>query len=365
MAEKSNNFITRFKGDDRSLQAAFSRTQAGFRSVGRGAIGAAKGVAAIGAAGLAAAAGIVYMGNRASETLDASGKRAEQLSLEVKQLHAISDAAELAGSSQEAITKAFDRFQRSLGDAARGKKGAIDALDTIHESTLGYALALNQVNSTEAFQHVLSQLSTLDEATRSSVGAELFGRNWREAFNVVRENETALTDRMKQNERIGLEVSERWKNSNAQMRDSFTEVEIRVERFGQILTAAFSPHIGGFVKGLTQGLDNLAQEMGGYDKIAEDLANSFTRLASESIPALIDRLEALLGNLQTIYELNEKVSGIFPDVPGAAGNLLTGDVQGAAGALVPEAVSELSQEAVDILRQFYDYVRQSDGAVLR
>jgi len=82
----------------------------------------------VAAAFAAAATGIVLLTTRSLENIDVQSKLARQLGGSIEGIQVLTRTADLAGISQEELTKALERVQRKLGEAARDAKGeAADA----------------------------------------------------------------------------------------------------------------------------------------------------------------------------------------------------------------------------------------------
>ncbi|MGB0972907.1 MAG: hypothetical protein ACPGVG_18410 [Mycobacterium sp.] len=270
MAESSQNFVTRFLGNDRSLQSAFARSRRGFRDFGRFAASAGRGVAIVGAAGLAAGAGILYLGNKAQESIDKLNKMSERLDTSVGNMQALREASELAGSDFDTVTKSMEKFERVLGDALRGKSGALAAFEDLGFDVEKVA-ALASEDLPSAFEKVGQALVRMDKDQKAaSAGAELFGRSYKVLTNLF--STGGISRAIQEYKDLGLTLRDEAADGVSDTEDAWTKLENRLQNFSELLTANLSPAFGAMTTGLREQLDALAKSYGGYDKLAELLS---------------------------------------------------------------------------------------------
>ena len=126
MADSVIRFL--FKGDAKGALDAFKQMDASaasmdqrMRAFTRATVGLNVGLGQVAfAAGAAAVAKVARFAAGGLEAADAMAKLSRRLGVTVEDLAAYRRAAELSGTTQEAVAAAFERMNRTFGDAARG-----------------------------------------------------------------------------------------------------------------------------------------------------------------------------------------------------------------------------------------------------
>ena len=103
-------------------KAAFDKVTRSLKSVGGGALKAAKLIGGIGLAALGAAAGLAVLVKKSFEYIDTLGKTSARTGITTDTLQAFQLAAIESGSTIEQTQKGLEKFARSIGDAGRGLK---------------------------------------------------------------------------------------------------------------------------------------------------------------------------------------------------------------------------------------------------
>lgn len=154
--------------------------------------GAAKGVGAFkdyalqaaGAIGLAFSFTAAIQGiSKLKNEMDQIGKAATNFGVSTGFFQELEYAAQRTGTSIEMVQAGFIRIKKLAGDAAAGKKSALETLQNLGLD----ANSVRNMSSEELFNSVNSAIMGLDERMRSSVGAEVYGKQFEKMNNFLRD----------------------------------------------------------------------------------------------------------------------------------------------------------------------------------
>lgn len=153
---------------------------------------AAKGVGAFkdyalqaaGAIGLAFSFTAAIQGiSKLKNEMDKIGKAATNFGVSTGFFQELEYAAQRTGTSIEMVQAGFIRIKKLAGDAAAGKKSALETLQNLGLD----ADSVRNMSSEELFNSVNSAIMGLDERMRSSVGAEVYGKQFEKMNNFLRD----------------------------------------------------------------------------------------------------------------------------------------------------------------------------------
>lgn len=139
---------------------------------------------AAGAIGLAFSFTAAIQGiSKLKNEMDQIGKAATNLGVSTGFFQELEYAAQRTGTSIEMVQSGFIRIKKLAGDAAAGKKSALETLQNLGLD----ANSVRNMSSEELFNSVNSALDSLDEKMRSSVGAEIYGKQFEKMNNFLRD----------------------------------------------------------------------------------------------------------------------------------------------------------------------------------
>jgi hypothetical protein len=177
--------------------------------------------AAIGIAGVIGAAGAMMgAGTQIFKFADQMNEAAEKLGTTTEWLSKISYAAELSGTSMNAIATSFTSMSAKIAQAAQSGKGIADTLQRIGLS----AEALQQMGPERAFEAILAAIEKLpDPMERTQARLEIFGGRSAKELGALA---AALRESGDDAERFGLIVS----GQAGRNADMFFDQLVRVRR---------------------------------------------------------------------------------------------------------------------------------------
>lgn len=139
---------------------------------------------AAGAIGLAFSFTAAIQGiSKLKNEMDQIGKASTNLGVSTGFFQELEYAAQRTGTSIEMVQSGFIRIKKLAGDAAAGKKSALETLQNLGLD----ANSVRNMSSEELFNSVNSALDSLDEKMRSSVGAEIYGKQFEKMNNFLRD----------------------------------------------------------------------------------------------------------------------------------------------------------------------------------
>jgi hypothetical protein len=221
------------------FQRAMSRAGKTMARIGKQAARVGAAVGAVGAAGLAAAAGgLAALTRQGLAAGDALGKNADRLGVSTEALAGLQHGAELAGVSQEALTKSLGRFNRSLGEAMQGTGPAAEALEALGLSaddlaSMGADAAVGQVADK------LNELGTTAEKSR--VAFDLFGRSGIDMFTLFQGGSEGIAAASEEAERLGLAISRTDAAGIERANDAMTRLRRVFSGIGMQLAVRLAP----------------------------------------------------------------------------------------------------------------------------
>jgi hypothetical protein len=212
--------------------------------------------------------------SRNAQLIDSLAKTSAAMGIPIERLQTLEVAAKQAGTSGEKLAAGLDRMQRSLGDAARSGTGANKAINA-----LGLDIDnLLRLRPDQQFELISKALMGVEnETVRASLANEIFGRNWRELSNLMKDvANDGLTTLQRELEQLGFILTSEGAARVEQMNNSLDTLSRFSQGVGQQMTVALAPAI----RAVALQLTDAAKESGGFgnefqgaaDKIVQGVA---------------------------------------------------------------------------------------------
>jgi hypothetical protein len=166
----------------------------------------------------------------------------QRLGISATKFQELSFAAKLAGIEQEDFTKAFEQFNKRIGDFSGNITGSQKAL-----GQLGLTMAdLKGKTPDEQFALVADGFKKIeDPALRATLAADLFGKSGIKLLNVLTDGSAGLKKYAEEAHKLGFILSDETIKKAAQADDEF-------DRIGKSLKIAGINIAAGFLPGLTE-----------------------------------------------------------------------------------------------------------------
>lgn len=250
------------------FQRAMGRAGKTMAAIGKQAARVGAAVAAVGAAGLAAAAGgLAALTRKGLESGDALGKNADRLGITTEALAGLQHGAELAGVSQDQLTKSLQRYNRSVGEALEGTGPAAEALADLGIS----AQKLDRMSADEGVALIADELNKLEStAEKSRIAFDLFGRSGIELFTLFQGGSEGLAAARAEAERLGLTISRVEASKIEAANDAMTRARRVLTGVGQQLAVKLSP----IIRNLATAWERLATRSGSVGDTVGDAVNA-------------------------------------------------------------------------------------------
>ena len=270
-------------------KAAFDKVSRSLKSVGGGAVKAAKLIGGIGLAATGAATAIALLAKKSFDYIDTLGKTSSRTGIATTTLQAFQLAAIESGTSVEQTQKGLEKFARSIGDAGRGLKTQADIF-----KDLGVSIK-NSDGSLKSFENILKEtaegLGTLgSEAERATVLANLFGRAGIQFSEIFRNGSEGLDGFIDRAEKLGIILDEKTIRNVEKFNDTVSVIGLQLGAVKNQIFAAFVPALQAIATELSNTLTSANEASGGFQNLGIKIA---------------------VGVLEGLKQFNIAVAGLF------------------------------------------------------
>ena len=228
-------------------------------------------------AAAAAAAGVYALSagvGSAMENIDALAKLGDTAGIDFETFQGFAHAADLAGSSGEALGSALQKMQRNLVDARDDTGATADALRTLGLDSQAVAA----MSSEDAFRAIADAVQAIeDPALRVSAAMDIFGRSGGDLVPLLSGGSAALKESEELINKYGLALS----------RVDAQKIEDANDQWGDFLTVA-------------QGIANhlavaLAPAFEDFAKAMEEMAGEWVSLIKDAAPLITELASRFVG----------------------------------------------------------------------
>ena len=301
---KTGKFKTDMRKASTTVTSFKSRVQGAIKGVANFAAGFAKfaGIATV-VAGVAAAFLAVRTAIRgvgtALEDIDKLAKLADRLRVSTRSLTAFGLAAEIGGSSVEALQRAIEDMTRRLGEAAGGAGEATRGLEILGLK----AEDLINLRQDEAFKQIADRIAqTENVALKAAAAYAIFGRKGRELLTVLSEGRAGLEAFEVEADKLGITFTRIDAAKIEAANDSITRLKALFTGLTQQFTIRLAPIIEALATKATEFGTSGTGAVGLVDKAFRRVTNTVLDLLSKFDELRIGILKVSL-ELKTIGEL--------------------------------------------------------------
>ena len=312
-------------------KAAFDKVSKSLKSVGGGAMKAAKLIGGIGLAAAGAATAIALLAKKSFDYIDTLGKTSSRTGIATTTLQAFQLAAIESGTSVEQTQKGLEKFARSIGDAGRGLKTQADIF-----KDLGVNIK-NSDGSLKSFEGILKEtadgLGELgSEAERATVLANLFGRAGIQFSEIFRNGSEGLDDFIDRAKNLGIILDEQTIKNVEKFNDSVSVIGLQLGAVKNQVFAAFVPALQAISTELSDNLTKANAASGGFKTLGQNIAVSLLEGLQQfalavagffdSLAAFTNSVEggfltirqAMLKTRKHTLEVRQSLFGLFNDL---------------------------------------------------
>ena len=283
---------------------AFDKTKKGFGSVASGlkkVTGAVFSMrtALVGAAGLAGFGLLVKSSLSATDSL---AKTASKIGTTTEALSALRYAADITGVATTTMDMALQRFTRRTAEAAKGTgeaKGALQTLGISARELVNMPLDQRMLVLADAFS------KQTNESEKLALAFKLFDSEGAALVNTLSLGREGLTELLGEAKALGAVMSSDAAQGVEDASDSLTKLKAITKGLRDQFVAALAPAIESLTTRFTEFFKKIADEKGGVEQFAKDMAISFLNASV----AVVQSLDTILTNVGSAFDfLQQKVN---------------------------------------------------------
>lgn len=265
--------------------------------------------------------------------MDAITDAAQRLGVSTESLGGLGHAAQLSGSSLEALSDSMDRMMRS-GEAI--KRLGIDAktLDSMAADELFLAIA----------DRIGEMKSRLDQ---SAAAMAVFGRRGQELLPMLTSGRDAIHALMEEAKRLGLIFTDLQANEVAAANDALDRMRAAWQGIKQTLTIEAAPafeYIATSIAEATKSMNDLSRASGGMSMRFATIADVAHEIRTGFKLAQIAILDAVNATQQKFYELGEFITSYLEQLPGIGAGYSQQRISNAASAKASAAAYQAQRD---------------------
>ena len=312
-------------------KAAFDKVSRSLKSVGGGAVKAAKLIGGVGLAAVATAGALGLLVKKSFDYIDTLGKTASRTGIATDTLQAFQLAAIESGTTVEQTQKGLEKFARSIGDAGRGLKTQADIFKDLGVNIKNYDVYL------KSFEGILKEtadgLGELgSEAERATVLANLFGRAGIQFSEIFRNGSEGLDGFIDRAKTLGIILDEQTIRNVEKFNDSVSVIGLQLGAVKNQVFAAFVPALQAISTELSDNLTKANAASGGFKTLGQNIAVSLLEGLQQfalavagffdSLAAFTNSVEggfltirqAMLKTRKHTLEVRQSLFGLFNDL---------------------------------------------------
>jgi hypothetical protein len=205
----------------------------------------------------AAAAAFAMLTKASFDSIDQLAKTADRLNVTTESLRTLQVAADLAGVSQEMLTKSLQKQQKALVDASDGLVTAERAF-----ARLGLNVqALIELPADQQFAAIADAIASVDNVTRrNALAMEIWGARASEMINFAASGSAGIAELSTLLDDLNVTVSRFDASQIEQANDAVGVAKLAFEGLGNSIAVAVAP----MVQGLAEDFTDAAREANGF-----------------------------------------------------------------------------------------------------
>jgi len=253
--------------------------------------------------GVAGVAGFGLLVKSSLNATDSLAKTASKIGTTTEALSALRYAADITGVATTTMDMALQRFTRRTAEAAKGTgeaKGAIRELGINAQELNRMPLDQRMLALADAFSGVKS------ESDRLRLAFKLFDSEGAALVNTLGLGREGLAELLGEAKALGAVMSSDAAQGVEDASDSLTKLKAITKGLRDQFVAALAPAIESLTTRFTEFFKKIADEKGGVEQFAKDMAISFLNASV----AVVQSLDTILTNVGKTFEFfRKKVSG--------------------------------------------------------
>lgn len=290
---------------------------------------------------------VIDMGDKLKDLSQKTG-------VSVEDLDALGYAAELNGSSLDAVSGALGKLAKNMAEAAGGSK---DAIATFKQFGISQAELKNgTVTVTDAMARIADKLSGMDDGWQKTAAAQkVFGKSAADLVPLLNAGGDAIRDARTELESMGALFTGTMADASDEFNDNLTKMRRMAGALGLSLAKELMPVMNGFILGLIDAKSK-SDDLSGSTALSD-----WATVAAKGIAILVDVARVAA---QAIYALVGSFQAVWADITMAGTFLKDGPTalfrHGGVEAL-KQALNERNQVVADA-NQRYAKLWNMDGS---
>ena len=284
--------------------SAVDKTKKGFGSVGRALGGLTKSLFSMRTAlvGVAGVAGFGFLIKSSLNATDSLAKTASKIGTTTEALSALRYAADITGVATTTMDMALQRFTRRTAEAAKGTgeaKGAIRELGINAQQLNNMPLDQRMLVLADAFSNVQN------ESDRLRLAFKLFDSEGAALVNTLSLGREGLAELLGEAKALGVVMSSDAAQGVEDASDALTRLKAITKGLKDQFVAALAPAIESLTTEFTEFFKKIADEKGGVEQFAKDMAISFLNATL----AVVKALDTIVTNVGRSFQFfKEKIT---------------------------------------------------------
>jgi hypothetical protein len=304
-----SKLAVKLQADTAQFDRGMNKSSRSVNKLGKSAGGISPAMIGIGAAVAVAAAGLLALTkairsvNEAFERMDKAAKQAKSIGIGAQELQGFQHAASLAGVEGDQMTKALQKMQKGVGEAAMGLGQARVAFEELGISQV----ELSQMSPDEQFLKISGAIAKIeDPAKRAAMATQIFGKAGADLLPLINQGSEAIAAQVAEMERLQGPMSDIDFTNIEDANDAATRFGLTVEGVWNQLAAAIAPAKEIVFDTLTEAGSSLANFI---SENKEEITAFFVGIAEKIKVAIeaVSRLVKTFWNIgKSIVDANSK-----------------------------------------------------------
>lgn len=315
---------------------------------------AGKSIEVLAGAAAAAAGAVFALTTDSAEWADDLNTLSKQTGISTEQLQKYQYAAGMMDVSVETITGSMTKLTKSMSNARKGNKGAVEAFEKLGVSVTDANGALR--DNEDVFGEAIDALGQIENETeRDALAMEIFGKSAQDLNPLILEGAGALEELGKQAEEAGVILSEDSVDKLNTVADAMDTFKATAEGAGRQFSVTFAEPIAAGVDTLTGYLSTLTTAFteGGFEAIPE----AFGTILEDLLAKVNEYLPQVMSfGMEIVITLLSAIISSLPQMAQTGISIITTVVDSLSSAL-----PELIPVAIDAILTLADTLTDPDN----
>lgn len=288
------------------LTNSFSKVGSAASSLGKTVMGAGKAVLGL-AASFGVSAGAGYAAAQAyADATGAIGDLAERTGASRERIQELGYAAQLSGSSAEALGGALQKMNITIGNAKGGSKELKEmfkGLDISFKNANGSAKSTDEI-----FDTIVNRISRIkDPALQAKAAVTIFGKSATELLPLLKGGTKGIAEMAAEARRLGVVIDEDGVRAGEEFGDVLDKMKFSFKGVGNTIGAALIPQLSSLATQLTETIVKYLPDIKAF---AQEFAKNLPGYIEKTVKGFQDFYEAMQPVGKAIAWLVDNFGGV-------------------------------------------------------